>query len=179
MLGKQHRKRLLNKSFGTADILAHDCTATGRPPRSRRISPRNSRFVPDSLEGARFELLPPIEKRFLLGEWELSCAGDKRRFRNKTASNSWSHRDRNGCERVPGGAIWASDLTLTGFGFRAGVLDGGPATEPFAGAGPAVRIRFAPAVSLVRTRSGPVAKGRVPARNIATSTGRPPIQNAG
>jgi hypothetical protein len=26
--------------------------------------------------------LPPIEKRFLLGEWELSCAGDKRRFRN-------------------------------------------------------------------------------------------------
>ena len=82
MLGKQHRKRLLNKSFGTADILAHDCTATGRPPHSRRISPRNSRFVPDSLEGARFELLPPIEKRFLLGEWELSCAGDKRRFRN-------------------------------------------------------------------------------------------------
>jgi hypothetical protein len=35
----------------------------------------------------------------------------------KTDSNSWSHRKRNGCERAPGGAIWVSDLTLTGFWF--------------------------------------------------------------
>jgi hypothetical protein len=51
----------------------------------------------------------------------------------------------------PGVAIWVSDMTSTGSGFRAGVLDGRPGAKPFAGAGPAVRIRFAPALRPVRT----------------------------
>ena len=84
----------------------------------------------------------------------------------KTDSNSWSHRERNGCERAGGRHLGLGpDLNLTGFGFRAGVLDGRPAAEPFAGAGPAVRIRFAPAESQQtfgpsRDRGGPRGPGR-------------------
>src|SRR5690242_17275464 len=88
-----------------------------------------------------------------------TCSRQPRVRTRKTDSNSWSHRERNGCERAPGGATWVSDMTLTGFGFRAGVLDGRPAAEPFAGAGPAVRIRLAPAASLLTIGSAAGEEG--------------------
>src|SRR5947209_452444 len=52
--------------------------------------------------------------------------------------------------RAPGGHLGYHerlDLNLSGFAYRVGAADG-PTAEPFAGAGPAVRIRFPPAASL-------------------------------
>jgi hypothetical protein len=47
MLGKQHLQRLLNKSFGTADILKHGCT----------VAPGGHHTLVESLSATRGSLL--------------------------------------------------------------------------------------------------------------------------
>src|SRR5205814_2749281 len=119
--------------------------ARRQPERSGRAGCRQAKILPKNgpaawrcraiFRNARSCTAVPMVRR-------LAAGGRRIRTRGPTENETGV--------RGPGGKHLGlgPDLNLTGFGFRAGVLDGRPAAEPFAGAGPALRIRFAPAESL-------------------------------